>query len=162
MPLLLELLDLKGATVTIDAMGCQKESAAKIVAGGGEYALALKDNHPLLHDAVAEEFTAVLEADAPSPKMRRHVTVETSRGRKECREYLTLPAPQSMPGFAGWDSLANLVMVVRITEIDGVEKRQISYYLSSLPPKVKTLATVIRRCLRIESQLHWVLDVTFT
>ena len=161
-PLLLELLDLKGATVTIDAMGCQKEIAAKIVAGGGEYVLALKNNHPLLHDAVAEEFTAVLEADAPSPKMRRHVTTETSRGRKERREYLTLPAPKSLPGFAEWDSLATLVMVVRITEIDGVEKGQISYHLSSLPPKVRTLATAIRQHWSIESHLHWVLDVTFT
>ena len=62
-PLLLELLDLKGATVTIDAMGCQKEIAAKIVAGGGDYVLALKGNHEKLHEAVDEEFTAALEAD---------------------------------------------------------------------------------------------------
>ena len=161
-PLLLELLDLKGATVTIDAMGCQKEIAAKIVAGGGDYVLALKDNHPTLHEAVAEEFTAVLEADVPSPGVRRHVTVETNRGRQERREYLALPAPKSLPGFAGWAGLATLVMVCRITQIDGVEQGEISYYLSSLPPKVKALAQAIRQHWSIESQLHWVLDVTFT
>jgi predicted transposase YbfD/YdcC len=161
-PLLLELLDLKRATVTIDAMGCQKEIAAKIVAGGGDYVLALKDNHPTLHDAVAEEFTAVLEADVPPPEMRRHVTVETNRGREERREYMALPAPKSLPGFADWDGLATLVMVLRITEIDGLEKGEISYYLSSLPPKVKALAKAIRQHWSIESQLHWVLDVTFT
>lgn len=161
-PLLLELLDLKGATVTIDAMGCQKEIAAKIVAGGGDYVLALKDNHPTLHHAVFEEFTAALEADAPPAGMRQHVTVETNRGREERREYLALPAPKSLPGFADWAGLATLVMVCRITEIDGMEKGEIGYFLSSLPPKVKALAKVIRQHWSIESQLHWVLDVTFT
>ena len=90
-PLLLELLDLKGATVTIDAMGCQKEIAAKIVEGGGDYLLALKDNHPTLHEAVAQEFTAALEKDTPPAEMRQHTTVEISRGRKERRIYAALP-----------------------------------------------------------------------
>ena len=161
-PLLLELLDLKGTTVTIDAMGCQKEIAAKIVAGGGDYLLALKENHPTLHEAVCQEFTVALEADTPPAAMRRHVTVETSRGRQECREYVALPAPQSLFGFADWVGLATLVMVVRITETGGVEKGEVSYYLSSLPTKVKKLAKLIRQHWSIESQLHWVLDVTFT
>jgi len=161
-PLLLELLDLKGATVTIDAMGCQKEIAAKIVEGEGDYLLALKENHPTLHEAVAQEFTAALEAEAPPMEMRRHVTVETNRGRKERREYVALLAPKSLPGFAEWVGLATLVMVVRITEIDGQEKGAVSYYLSSLPAKVKKLANLIRQHWSIESQLHWVLDVTFT
>jgi predicted transposase YbfD/YdcC len=161
-PLLLELLDLKGATVTIDAMGCQKEIAAKIVDREGDYLLALKDNHPTLHEAVGQEFTAALDADTPPAEMRRQVTVETSRGRKERREYLALPAPQSLPGFADWVGLATLVMVVRITEVAGVEKGEVSYYLSSLPTKVKKLAKLIRQHWSIESQWHWVLDVTFT
>lgn len=161
-PRLLGLLELKGAVVTIDAMGTQKEIAAKIVAGGGDYVLALKENHPTLHEAVAQEFTAALEADQPPAAMRRHVTRETSRGRQEYREYLVLPAAKSLPGFADWKGLATIVMVLRMTEIDGVEKGQISYYLSSLPPKVKALAKLIRQHWSIESQLHWVLDVTFT
>src|SRR5580704_6060191 len=89
-PLLLELLDLKGATVTIDAMGCQKEIAQRIVKGEGDYVLALKDNHPKLAAAVSEEFTKTLEAHVPPPGMRRHATVETSRGRQERREYFAL------------------------------------------------------------------------
>jgi len=161
-PLLLELLDLKGATVTIDAMGCQKEIAAKIVAGGGDYLLALKDNHPTLYEAVCQEFMAALEADTPPAEIRRHVTVEISRGRKERREYMALPAPRSLPGFADWVGLATFVMVVRITETGGVEKGEVSYYLSSLPTKVQKLAKLIRQHWSIESQLHWVLDVTFT
>lgn len=161
-PLLLELLDLKGATVTIDAMGCQKEIAAKIVDRKGDYVLALKDNHPTLHEAVAEAFTAALEADDPPRDMRRHVTVETNRGREEHREYLALPALKWLPGFADWVGLATLVMVIRITRIGEIEKGEVSYYLSSLPTKVKALAAAIRQHWSIENQLHWVLDVTFT
>lgn len=161
-PLLLQLLDLKGATVTIDAMGCQKEIAKKIVEGGGEYLLALKDNHPTLHTAASDEFIKALEADSPPADMRKHVTVEVNRGRKERREYFAMPAPKSLPGFGGWVGLATLVMVVRMTTIDGVEKGEVSYFLSSLPAKVKKLAKLIRAHWSIENQLHWVLDVTFS
>jgi predicted transposase YbfD/YdcC len=161
-PLLLELLDLKGATVTIDAMGCQKEIAERIVAGGGDYVLALKGNHEKLHDVVAEEFTAALAASTPPPGMRRHVTVETNRGRQERRETMALPVPKSLPGLADWASLTTLIMVLRITQVAGREQWEVSYFLSSLPPKVKALAKAVRQHWSIESQLHWVLDVTFS
>lgn len=161
-PLLLELLDLKGATVTIDAMGCQKEIAEKIVEREGDYLLALKDNHPKLHEAVAEEFLEALDADSPPAGMRKHTTVEINRGREERREYFAMPAPASLPGFAGWAGLATLVMVVRITKIGEVETGEVSYFLSSLPAKVRNLAKLIRAHWSIENQLHWVLDVTFT
>jgi predicted transposase YbfD/YdcC len=161
-PLLLELLDLKGATVTIDAMGCQKEIAAEIVKREGDYVLALKDNHPKLHEAVAQEFVDALDADAPPAGMRKHTTVEINRGRQERREYFAMPAPKSLPGFGDWVGLATLVMVVRMTEVGGVEKGEVSYFLTSLPAKVKNLAKLIRAHWSIESQLHWVLDVTFS
>ena len=161
-PLLLELLDLKGATVTIDAMGCQKEIAAKIVAGSGDYVLALKGNHEKLHAAVDEAFTAALEARVRPAGMARHTTTETNRGRQERREYTVLPVPASLRGNADWKGLQTLVMVLRITHADGQEKGDVSYFLSSLPPKVKMLAKVIRQHWRIESSLHWVLDVTFS
>jgi predicted transposase YbfD/YdcC len=161
-PLLLELLSLKGATVTIDAMGCQKEIAEKIVERQGDYLLALKDNHPKLCEAVATEFTAALEADGPPRELRRHVAVETNRGRQERRQYFALPAPRTLPGFADWANLVTIVMVIRTTITKGRETGEVSYFLSSLPPKVKTLAKRIRQHWSIESQLHWVLDVTFT
>jgi predicted transposase YbfD/YdcC len=161
-PLLLELLDLKGAIVTIDAMGCQKDIAAKIVASGGDYVLALKGNQEKLHQAVDEAFTVALESRVRPASMTRHTTTETNRGRQERREYTVLPAPASLPGLADWKGLATLVMVLRITRIDGQEKGEVSYFLSSLPPKVKTLAKVIRQHWSIENSLHWVLDVTFS
>jgi predicted transposase YbfD/YdcC len=161
-PLLLELLDLKGATVTIDAMGCQKEIAAKIVAGGGDYVLALKGNHEKLLAEVDETFTAALEARARPAGMARHTTSETNRGRSERREYTVLPVPQTLRGRAEWKGLQTLVMVLRISQVAGQEKGEVSYFLSSLPPKVKTLAKLIRQHWSIESSLHWVLDVTFS
>jgi len=161
-PLLLELLDLQGATVTIDAMGCQKEIAARIVAGGGDYVLALKGNHEHLHEAVATEFTAAAEADFQVPGLRRQVTVETSRGRRERREYIVMPAPRSLPGFGDWAQLITIGMVLRTTQVDGKETGEVSYFLSSGAPKVKAFAKVVRSHWSIESQLHWVLDVTFS
>jgi predicted transposase YbfD/YdcC len=161
-PLLLELLDLKGTTVTIDAMGCQKEIAAKIVEGGGDYVLALKGNHEHLHQAVVEEFAAAVEADFRVPDLRRHVTVEKNHGRQERREYFVMPAPRHLPGFADWSKLTSIGMVVRITQTGDKETGEVSYFLSSQPPKVKEFAKVVRGHWSIESQLHWVLDVTFT
>lgn len=161
-PLLLELLELRGATVTLDAMGCQTEIARKIVERGGQYVLALKDNQPKLHEAVAAEFTAALAADVRPKELRRHVVAETNRGRQERRECYVLPAPQTLPAVAGWANLATIVMVLRVTQTSDRETGQISYYLSSLPPKAKAIARLIRQHWSIESQLHWVLDVTFT
>jgi predicted transposase YbfD/YdcC len=165
-PLLLELLKLKGATVTIDAMGCQKEIAAKIVDRGGEYVLALKANQEKLHEAVMQEFEMALAAESSScelpRELRRHVTVETNRGREERREYYTLPAPRTLPGWSDWTSLATLVMVLRMVSVNGVETAEVHYYISSLPNKVKAIAAAIRRHWGIENRLHWVLDVTFT
>jgi predicted transposase YbfD/YdcC len=161
-PLLLELLDLKGATVTIDAMGCQKEIAQKIIDREGDFLLALKDNHPKLHQAIGAEFDAALGAAVPPAGLRRHVTVETSRGRQERREYYAMPAPKSLPGFAEWSKLATIVMVIRTVVACGRETGEVAYFLTNLPPKVKTLAKRIRGHWSIENQLHWILDVTFT
>jgi predicted transposase YbfD/YdcC len=160
-PLLLELLDLKEATVTIDAMGCQKEIAEKIVGGGGDYVLALKDNHPTLCEAVSAEFTKALDAETPPAEMKRHVTVEKSRGRNERREYYALPAPKDLPGFEIWKGLQTIIMVVRMIEVNGVQTGEVSYFLSSHKAKIKSLARFIRQHWTIES-MHWVLDVTFT
>ncbi len=161
-PLLLELLELKGATVTIDAMGCQKKIAAQIIDRGGEYVLALKANHGKLHTAVMQAFETALAQDQRPAEMKRHVTVETNRGRKERRETFTLPATNLGSRGTGWKKLTTLVLVLRTTQVGEVETSEAHYYLSSLPPKVKTLAAAIRRHWSIESSLHWVLDVTFT
>jgi predicted transposase YbfD/YdcC len=139
-PLLLELLDLKGATVTIDAMGCQKEIAAKVIEREGHYLLALKDNHPTLCEAVSNEFFAALDGEVRHKDLRTWKTVEISRGREEHREYFALPAPDTLPGFADWKDLKTIVMVIRRRTINGKETEQVHWFLSNLPTKIKRLA----------------------
>jgi predicted transposase YbfD/YdcC len=161
-PLLLELLDLKGATVTTDAMGCQKEIAAKIIDREGDYVLALKGNHEHLHAAVADAFEKAAEVDFQVPGVRRLVTVERSHGRTERREYTVLPAPETLPGFADWKGLCTIGMVLSLCMVNGVETAEVRYFLSSLPPRVRRFARLVRQHWGIENQLHWVLDVTFS
>jgi predicted transposase YbfD/YdcC len=86
-PQLLEILDVSGCLVTIDAMGCQTEIAAKIVAGGGDYVLAVKDNQPTLSEGIREFFDDHMEDDFARTKVSRHQTDEQGHGREETRSY---------------------------------------------------------------------------
>lgn len=161
-PLLLELLNLKGTTVTIDAMGCQKEIAAKIVEGGGDYVLTLKGNHAHLHQAVVDQFATAALNNFKAPGLRHHVTVESNHGREERREYFVMPAPHDLPGLSEWSKLTSIGMVVRITQTGEKETGEVNYFLTSHKPQVKEFAKLVRGHWSIENQLHWVLDVTFT
>jgi len=161
LPLLLELLDLKGCIVTIDALGCQKEIAAAIRAQEADYVLAVKDNQPGLYQAVAEAFIAHADADFTDPSLRRLKTVERSHGRDETREYFIAAAPATLVDEGLWRDVRSIGMVCR-TRVEGGEvAEEIVYYLSSLPPKVKRFAAAVRGHWGIENRLHWVLDVTF-
>src|SRR3984893_1680319 len=96
-PELLRLVDIKGAIITIDAMGTQKAIAEQIVAGGADYVLALKGNQETLHQAVIDYIDEQLEGDL-SPAQEQGTT-EKGHGREETRTYLQLPAPEGLPGF---------------------------------------------------------------
>ena len=162
-PQLLDLLDLKGCVVTIDAAGCQKEIAAQIVDKEADYVLALKDNQPTLHAAVADYFLQQLEADNADSKMRHHSQVETGHGRTETRATFAVAVPQGMAATGAWVGLATLVMVIRrcVDHTTGQSSEEVRYFLSSLPAKVKRLASAVRQHWGIENSLHWVLDVAF-
>ncbi|MFQ5464282.1 MAG: ISAs1 family transposase, partial [Phycisphaerae bacterium] len=86
-PALIDRIDVKGATVTIDAMGCQKEIAQRIVHAGGDYVLAVKDNQPKLHEAIKTLFSDERQADLLKMATRECHTVDTSHGRKDERCY---------------------------------------------------------------------------
>jgi predicted transposase YbfD/YdcC len=162
-PQLLDLLDLKDCVVTIDAMGCQKEIAAAIVAKDADYVLALKDNQPMLHEQVADYFLAQMEADKPDRKMRRHGEVEKSHGRTETRETYVAPAPKKIVAAGTWVGLACIVMVIRHCVDHATDKatHEVRYFISSLPASAKRLAGAVRQHWGIENGLHWVLDVAF-
>lgn len=161
-PELLEQIDVRGAVVTIDAMGCQKEIAEKIINAGGDYVLTLKGNHEKLHAAVAEHFDQLHETDFQNSDCRRRQTNQKGHGRIERRYYYQAPLPEQLRPLADeWTGLTTIGQVISITERDGKECSEVRYYLSSLKPGVKRLAHAIRSHWGIENSLHWVLDVTF-
>lgn len=161
-PRLLELLDLNGAVVTIDAMGCQQEIAEKVLELGGDYILALKDNQPTMHQRTKELLEAATTSDEPPKEMRRWVKKERRRGRDEIRDYVVMPVPKDFPAAANW-GIRTLGMVVRRRlEPNGDETGEIRYYLSSQEPLVRSFANAVRSHWQIENQLHWTLDVTFS
>jgi predicted transposase YbfD/YdcC len=159
-PRLLAMLELRGAIISIDAMGCQKEIAQQIVAGGGDYVLAVKDNQPALHQAIAEFFLARHEnQDFADFGCRQHVTTERSRGREETRCYYTAPLPESMQHFArDWKGLTSIGQLITATQHQGKETSDVRHYINSRPAKVKEFAIATRGHWMIES-MHWILDV---
>jgi predicted transposase YbfD/YdcC len=162
-PELLRLLDLKGAIVTIDAMGCQKTIAKQIVDQGGDYVLAVKDNHPKLVDALREKFIEVHESESLTARScRSHVTTNRGHGREETRMYHLMPVTDEiLAAHPEWKKFKSIGQVINITTRDGKESSEVRFYISSLPAKVKQFAAITRGHWGIENSLHWVLDVTF-
>jgi len=158
-PELLRLVDIKGAIITIDAMGTQKAIAAEIIEGGADYVLALKGNQETLHQAVIDYIDEQLDGDLK--QAREHVTVEKGHGREETRTSLQLPAPKSLPGFTLWKGLKTVAIVTLRCVRDGKETIEVRYYISSLPRNVRRLARAVRSHWGIENGCHWVLDVTY-
>jgi predicted transposase YbfD/YdcC len=158
-PEVLRLVDLKGAIITIDAIGAQKAIAAQIIDGEGDYVLALKGNQEALHQAVIAHIDEQLEGDLEAAQ--ELVTTEKGHGREETRTYLQLPAPEGLPGFGLWKALKTIAVVTSLCVRDGKEAIEVRYYISSLGLDVKRLARAVRGHWGIENGCHWVLDVTY-
>jgi len=159
LPRLLELLDLHGAIVTLDALGCQKHIVAQIVEQGGDYVIAVKGNQEKLEAAVHASFAAALESDAATATITRS---EDTHGRQERRLYTVLEVPDDFAELESWSGLKSLVMVAREhVDAKGETHTGVRYYISSLPAQVKRIAAAVRSHWGIENRLHWVLDVAF-
>jgi predicted transposase YbfD/YdcC len=152
-------VDIKGAIITIDAMGTQKAIAAQIIEGEADYALALKGNQEALHQAVIDYIDEQLEGDLADAQ--EHVTTEVGHGREETRTYLQLPAPEDLPGFMLWKGLKSIGLVTSCCLRDGKETVEVRYYISSLEVDVKQFARAVRGHWSIENSCHWSLDMTF-
>jgi predicted transposase YbfD/YdcC len=158
---LLDILNLKGAVVTADAMHCQKATAKKIVEKGADYVLQVKENQPSLCRAIADEFDRYGEANYTDRRLRQCTTKEQNRGRHETRTCLVAPAPAALKRL--WPGLLTIGLMHRIRELpDGTQSAELSYFISSLPPKVRDHARHLRNHWRVENTLHHTLDVTFT
>ena len=158
-PELLRLVDIKGAIITIDAMGAQKAIAAQIIEGGADSVLALKGNQGTLHQAVIDYIDEQLETDLAGAQ--EHVTTGKGHGREEERTYLQLPAPEGLPGFMQWEELKSIGVATSCCLRDGQESIEVRYYISSLPPDAQRFARAVRGHWGIENSCHWSLDMTF-
>ncbi len=160
-PQLLERIDVQDAIVIIDAAGCQKAIAAKIVQGKGDYVLALKGNQEkLLHDVKFLMLGPLQDDDTGGP-VSRYVEVEEGHGRLEARTYYQMTAPSYLHGRSQWKGLKTIGAAVRVYEEKGLEKRDVRYYISSLRRNGRQFASVVRRHWGIENSLHWSLDMTY-
>lgn len=160
-PQLLELIDVEDAIVTIDAAGCQKTIAAKIVDGKGDFVLSLKRNHKKLFKDVQFAMLCHMQDDFVGSPVSRHVEVEQGHGRLEARTYYQITAPSHLHGRSEWKGLKTIGAAVRVYEQNGVEKRDIRYFISSLRRNGKQFANAVRSHWAIENSLHWSLDMTF-
>jgi predicted transposase YbfD/YdcC len=160
-PKLLELLELTGAVVTLDAMHCQKETLAAIRAKGADYLVPVKDNQPKLYDVLLQTFLTYGEGDYQARELKRHSQTERNRGRDETRIVYAAPPPAELKNHAEWLDVRSVVMIYRATHRNGKLTEETSYYISSLPPKVQKIARYIRGHWGIENSLHWTLDVIF-
>jgi predicted transposase YbfD/YdcC len=156
-PELLRMLELKGAIITLDAMGCQRDIASKIIEKNANYVLALKQNHGDLYDNVQTYFK--LESEASHEVI---TTLEKDHGRIEKRVFAIAKSVDWLPKKNEWQNLQGVVQVTATRATLIGECKSIRYYLTSLPhSNPELIANAIRRHWGVENELHWSLDVTF-
>lgn len=161
-PALLRLLSLKGAIVTLDAMGCQKAIAEQIIEQEGDYVLRVKANHPQVHEQLQAHFDAAHATSFVGQRVDEAETIEKSHGRHEERRIWSTPVPDTLLQRAEWRGLQSVALVERIRTLGGQTSVEYSYYLSSLRyDNAEQLLDGVRAHWGIENQVHWCLDMTF-
>jgi len=161
-PELLKLLDLDGAVVTIDAMGCQKKIAAQIVDQGGDYLLQLKGNQGGLHDETALLFDQCLRDDRLGVAYTTAATTNGGHGRIEERRIWVTPEVEWFAERGQWKGLRSLARVEARRTVNGKTSREFRYYISTLDGQDPTrMLELARGHWGVENSLHWSLDVSF-
>lgn len=160
-PKLLEMLEIAGSLVTIDAMGCQVEIAQGILDREADYCLAAKGNQPTLLAGIESHFANHLEDDFARTKVRRHETEEKGHGRIEHRYYFICPVPDDLPDRHRWPGLKAIGMAVSDTKRGDKDCYDVRYYILSKYVSARHFADAVRGHWGIENRLHWQLDVTF-
>jgi len=159
-PELLRLLEISGALVTIEAMGCQKEIAAQIRQGDGDYVLAVKQNQPTLYDQVNRAIEEAVEGDAKD--LDEHQIIETGHGRQEPRTYAVVAAPETVDPEGQWQDLSAVGMAIsERVDSRGRQSIETRYYIMSRHLSAQEFANAVRGHWSIENNLHWQLDVSF-
>lgn len=160
-PELLALLELQGALVTIDAMGCQTEIAEKIVENGADYVLAVKGNQPSLHAGIMEFFLDQMEDDFARVQLSRHETKEKGHGREEHRTYYVCDVPEDLPDRSRWKGLKRIGLAISDTVRSGQPCDDVRVYIMSRKLSARSFGAAVRGHWGIENSLHWQLDMSF-
>lgn len=162
-PELLDLLELKGSIITLDAMGTQTEIARQIIRQGGDYILALKSNQGKLYQGVKEFFEQAQQQEWAGTSYTYDSQVEGKHHRIERREIWVVPVSEipELANASKWEGLGAIVKVRRHRRLWNKSEEEISYYITSLKEEAAVLACYIRAHWSIENNCHWVLDVTF-
>jgi predicted transposase YbfD/YdcC len=161
-PELLELLQLHGAVVTIDAMGCQKAIASKVIERGGHYVLIAKDNQPTLREEIETTIGKALTTDLQGVQCDQHSTEDRGHGRVERRHCTILTDPKGMTCQSEWEGMCVIGMYVRERQVGTATPTiETSYFLGDKKMSAKSYLRVLRDHWGIENNLHWQLDVTF-
>ena len=163
-PDLLDLLTLKGSVVTIDAMGCQREIAAKIIEKEADYVLALKGNQGTLREDVELFFNEQVAAKFKDTTVSRHETLEKSHGRIETRTYTAIDDIDWLEERHDWPGSTSVVMVESIREIISKKtepETETRFYISSLAANAEGQGEAIRSHWGVENSHHWVMDMIF-
>jgi predicted transposase YbfD/YdcC len=160
-PELLELLDLEGAVVTIDAMGCQKDIASGIIQKKGEYVLAVKENQPHLYEDIERAFDEALDRGEPGVDFTECKTEGPRVGRQETRTCCVITNPKGIRNQGLWTGLTTICMVISHRVVNGVAESEIRYFIGSAAGTAEDYLRWVRGHWGIENSLHWVLDVCF-
>jgi predicted transposase YbfD/YdcC len=166
-PELLTMLDVTGCIVTIDALGCQKEIAAKILDKEAHYVLAVKDNQQNLHTAIKDVFDQAASTDFEHVPCDVDLAVNKDHGRIEKRQCRVIADPdyiayvQRLQGKNAWPGLKSIIRVEASRRIGDESSSETRYYISSCNDSAKAINGFIRSHWRVENSLHWVLDIAF-
>ena len=161
-PEVLRLVDLKGAIITIDAMGTQTAIADQIVTGGGDYILVLKGNQDSLHQQAIDYIDQHISDDfANAPSQRIEENQKKGHGRIDSRTYIQFEVPKTFTGTSRWKNLRTIGLVVYESVVKGKQNIDIRYFISSLPLGIEQFSKAVRKHWGIETTCHWSLDVTY-
>jgi len=160
-PALLDLLDVQGALVTIDAMGCQKAIAQKIIDQGGDYILTVKENQEHLLADIQQSFVQACESDFAGLHHDTYETRERGHGRDEYRCYTLLRHTAGLRHGEDWAGLTTIGFCYSERTVNGVTTEELRYFIGSKRASAKVYGQALRNHWGIENSLHWQLDVTF-
>jgi predicted transposase YbfD/YdcC len=159
LPALLQLLELKGAIVTLDALGCQKNIVKQIVERGGDYVIAVKGNQEALATVVE---TTIAQSFERGEVMKEYQSTSSDHGRTEQRTGVVVPALE-FEGKTEWPGIKTFAMIAReYVDSDGKRHEGVRYFISSLPmARARKVFEAVRAHWTVENQLHWRIDVLF-